>query len=172
MDIASSASIVRTGCAWDACERLVRIQSYHTQVFATFVRKLAELPDGDGSMLDRSLILYGSNMSNSNAHDHFPLPLAAGAASCAGASTCAIPTARRYRTCYSRCSIAPVCRSSRSATARASAPIFDHPFGLWGTAARLSDSRCDASGSANEKQSEQIAREIEPACVRGGDTSI
>ena len=57
-------------------EKLVRIQSYHTRVFATFVRKLADLPDGDGSMLDRSLILYGSNMSNSHAHDHFPLPLA------------------------------------------------------------------------------------------------
>jgi len=56
--------------------KLVRIQSYHTRVFAAFLRKLAELPDGDGSILDRSLILYGSNMSNSYAHDHFPLPLA------------------------------------------------------------------------------------------------
>ncbi len=55
-------------------EKLVRIQSYHTRVFASFVRKLADMPDGDGSMLDRSLILYGSNMSNSHAHDHFPLP--------------------------------------------------------------------------------------------------
>jgi hypothetical protein len=57
-------------------DRLVRIQSYHTRAFAAFVGKLAELPDGDGSILDRSLILYGSNMSNSHAHDHFPLPLA------------------------------------------------------------------------------------------------
>jgi hypothetical protein len=57
-------------------EKLVRVQGYHTRVFASFVRKLAEMPDGDGSMLDRSLILYGSNMSNSHAHDHFPLPLA------------------------------------------------------------------------------------------------
>jgi Protein of unknown function (DUF1552) len=57
-------------------EQLVRIQSYHTRVLASFVRKLAELPDGDGSVLDRSLILYGSNMSDSHAHDHFPLPLA------------------------------------------------------------------------------------------------
>jgi Protein of unknown function (DUF1552) len=57
-------------------EKLVRIQSYHTNVLASFVRKLAELPDGDGSVLDRSLILYGSNMSDSHAHDHFPLPLA------------------------------------------------------------------------------------------------
>ena len=32
------------------------------------------MPDGDGSMLDHSILLYGSNMSNSNAHNHFPLP--------------------------------------------------------------------------------------------------
>ena len=56
--------------------KLVRIQAFHTRMFAAFVRTLAELPDGDGSILDRSLILFGSNMSNSHAHDHFPLPLA------------------------------------------------------------------------------------------------
>ena len=32
------------------------------------------MPDGDGSMLDHSILLYGGNMSNSNAHDEFPLP--------------------------------------------------------------------------------------------------
>jgi hypothetical protein len=57
-------------------ERLLRVQVYHTEAFARFVRKLAELPDGDGSMLDHSILLYGSNMSNSNAHDHYPLPSA------------------------------------------------------------------------------------------------
>ena len=57
-------------------EKLVRIQAFHTRMFATFVRTLSEQPDGDGSILDRSLILFGSNMSNSHAHDHFPLPLA------------------------------------------------------------------------------------------------
>jgi hypothetical protein len=56
-------------------ERLSKVQIYHTQVFAKFVKKLAQMPDGDGSMLDHSLILYGSNMSNSNLHDHFPLPI-------------------------------------------------------------------------------------------------
>jgi hypothetical protein len=55
-------------------ERLVRIQTYHSQAFATFLAKLAAMPDGDGSMLDHSILLYGSNMSNSNAHDEFPLP--------------------------------------------------------------------------------------------------
>ena len=57
-------------------EELVQIQTYHTQVFASFVQRLAYLPDGDGSILDRSLILFGSNMSDSHAHDHFPLPVA------------------------------------------------------------------------------------------------
>ena len=57
-------------------DALVRIQRYHTSVFAGFVQTLAELPDGDGSLLDRSLILYGSNMSDSYRHDHYPLPLA------------------------------------------------------------------------------------------------
>jgi hypothetical protein len=57
-------------------ERLSKVQTYHTQVFAKFVKKLSELPDGEGSMLDNSILLYGSNMSNSNMHDHFPLPTA------------------------------------------------------------------------------------------------
>jgi hypothetical protein len=57
-------------------EKLVRIQAYHTAVFASFVRKLDELDEAEGSILDRSLILYGSNMSDSHAHDHFPLPAA------------------------------------------------------------------------------------------------
>jgi hypothetical protein len=56
--------------------RLLRVQTYHTRVFSRFVQKLADMPDGDGSMLDHSILLYGSNMSNSNAHDHFPLPSA------------------------------------------------------------------------------------------------
>jgi hypothetical protein len=56
--------------------RLLRIQEYHSKVFASFVDKLAAMPDGDkGSMLDNSILMYGSNMSNSNAHDHYPLPL-------------------------------------------------------------------------------------------------
>ena len=54
--------------------RLVKIQRYHTQAFARFVGKLANMPDGDGSMLDHSILLYGSNMSNSNAHNQYPLP--------------------------------------------------------------------------------------------------
>ena len=56
--------------------RLAVIQRYHTQVFGKFVAKLARMPDGDGSMLDHSILLYGSNMSNSNAHNQYPLPTA------------------------------------------------------------------------------------------------
>jgi hypothetical protein len=55
-------------------ERLVKIQTYHSQAFAKFLAKLAAMPDGEGSVLDNSILLYGSNMSNSNAHDEFPLP--------------------------------------------------------------------------------------------------
>jgi hypothetical protein len=57
--------------------RLMLIQEYHTKIFAGFIDKLAAMPDGDnGSMLDNAMMLYGSNMSNSNAHDHWPLPAA------------------------------------------------------------------------------------------------
>jgi hypothetical protein len=55
-------------------DRLTKVQAYHTQVFAKFLDKLAKMPDGDGTMLGHSLLLYGSNMSNSNAHNHYPLP--------------------------------------------------------------------------------------------------
>ena len=57
-------------------DRLAKLQAWHTQVFAGFVKKLSELPDGEGSMLDNSTLLYGSNMSDSNLHNHFPLPTA------------------------------------------------------------------------------------------------
>jgi Protein of unknown function (DUF1552) len=57
-------------------DRLAKVQAYHTQVFAKFLDKLAKMPDGDGTMLEHALFLYGSNMSNSNAHNHYPLPTA------------------------------------------------------------------------------------------------
>lgn len=57
-------------------ERLAKVQTYNTAMFAKFVSRLAATPDGDGSLLDHSLIVYGSNMSNSNLHDHSNLPVA------------------------------------------------------------------------------------------------
>jgi hypothetical protein len=52
----------------------VLIQTFNIKQFKGFLEKLESMPDGDGSLLDHTLLLYGSNMSNSNAHDHFPLP--------------------------------------------------------------------------------------------------
>ena len=55
---------------------LRKIQNYHTGVFAKFAHRLSVTPDGDGSLLDHSLVLFGSNMSNSDAHNCDPLPQA------------------------------------------------------------------------------------------------
>jgi hypothetical protein len=52
------------------------IQNWHTQVFAKFAQRLSVTPDGDGSLLDHSIILFGSNMANSDAHNNDPLPQA------------------------------------------------------------------------------------------------
>jgi hypothetical protein len=54
--------------------RLKVIERYHMERFADFLKKLASFKEGDGSILDHSLFLYGSNMSNSNQHDNYPLP--------------------------------------------------------------------------------------------------
>jgi hypothetical protein len=53
---------------------LSRIQRYHMERFAEFLKKLADTKEGEGSVLDHSLFLYGSNMGNSNKHDNYPLP--------------------------------------------------------------------------------------------------
>jgi len=55
-------------------DKLVKIQTYHLNLFAGFLDKLKSTQDGDGSLLDHSVLVYGSNMSNSNLHNHFPLP--------------------------------------------------------------------------------------------------
>ncbi len=57
-------------------DRLAVIQKYHTELFAEFVAKLAEAEEGDGTVLDHSMIVFGSNMSDSNRHDNDPLPTA------------------------------------------------------------------------------------------------
>ncbi|MBV8732365.1 MAG: DUF1552 domain-containing protein [Acidobacteriia bacterium] len=63
-------------------ENLTKINTYHVSLMAYFLDKLKSTPDGDGNLLDHSLVLYGSGMSNSNVHNHSPLPifLAGGAA--------------------------------------------------------------------------------------------
>jgi hypothetical protein len=57
-------------------DKLAKIQTWHTTQFAKFVKRLSETQDGDGSLLDHSLILFGSNMSNSDLHNNDPLPSA------------------------------------------------------------------------------------------------
>jgi len=55
-------------------EKLVKIQTWHIERFAAFLAKLAKVPDGDGTLLDHAMFLYGSNMSNSDRHNGHPLP--------------------------------------------------------------------------------------------------
>ena len=52
-----------------------KINTYHVVLFAEFVEKMRSTPDGDGSLLDHSLLLYGAGMSNSNAHAPINLPI-------------------------------------------------------------------------------------------------
>jgi hypothetical protein len=53
---------------------LSKINQYHVKMVAHLVDKLATTPDGDGTLLDHSLVLYGSNMGNSNQHVHYDVP--------------------------------------------------------------------------------------------------
>jgi hypothetical protein len=54
--------------------RYADINRYHVSTLAYFAEKLKSIPDGDGTLLDHSLIMYGSNMGNSNQHQHFDVP--------------------------------------------------------------------------------------------------
>jgi hypothetical protein len=55
-------------------ERLARVQAFHTSTFNYFLEKLDAMPEGDSTVLNNSLILFGSNMSNSDKHNHDPQP--------------------------------------------------------------------------------------------------
>ncbi len=57
-------------------DKLVKIQNYHTKEFAGFVKKLEATKEADGTVLDHSTILFGSDMSNSDKHNNDPLPSA------------------------------------------------------------------------------------------------
>jgi len=50
------------------------VNTYHVQLFARFLERLRTMPDGDGSLLDHSLLVYGSGMSDGNGHTGSPLP--------------------------------------------------------------------------------------------------
>jgi hypothetical protein len=55
--------------------QLTRIQAFHVGLWSYWLEKLRATPDGDGNLLDHSLLLYGGAMSNSNVHNHSPLPI-------------------------------------------------------------------------------------------------
>jgi hypothetical protein len=56
-------------------DRFAEMNAYHHSMFAYFLEKLKATPDGDGNLLDHSLVLWGSGMSDSNQHNHTPLPM-------------------------------------------------------------------------------------------------
>ena len=55
--------------------KIAKINVYHTTLFSHFVDKLRKTPDGDGSLLDHTMLIYGAGMSDSNRHDPNNLPL-------------------------------------------------------------------------------------------------
>ena len=59
----------------DKIAKVAKINAFHVSLFAAFLEKLKSTQDGDGSLLDHSLYLYGSGMGNPNVHDHTNLPI-------------------------------------------------------------------------------------------------
>lgn len=66
----------------ESLAKLTKVGGYHTGLFAHYLDRLRETPDGDGSLLDQVMVLYGSGMSNSNLHNiqNLPILLAGGGA--------------------------------------------------------------------------------------------
>ena len=54
---------------------MAKINAFHVSLFSYYLQRLKETPDGTGSLLDHSLILYGSGIGNPNIHDHTNLPV-------------------------------------------------------------------------------------------------
>ena len=63
---------------------LGKVNLYHMEQFSHFVEELSTTPDGDGSLLDQSLLVYGAGISDSNTHFHDNLPIALVGGSAAG----------------------------------------------------------------------------------------
>ncbi len=55
--------------------KIAKINTFHVSLFAEFLQKLKATPEGDGSLLDNTVYLYGSGMGNSSLHDHVNLPI-------------------------------------------------------------------------------------------------
>jgi hypothetical protein len=56
-------------------EKLARVNAFHMQQFSYFIQKLSAIQEGDGTVLDHSLILYGAGLADSNDHSHDDLPI-------------------------------------------------------------------------------------------------
>ncbi|GAA5507742.1 DUF1552 domain-containing protein [Novipirellula caenicola] len=56
-------------------EKVAKINQFHVSLFADFLKRLSETPEGNGTLLDHSLYLYGSGMGDPDAHDHTNLPI-------------------------------------------------------------------------------------------------
>jgi hypothetical protein len=59
----------------DRIREFQKINTYHVSMVPYFLKKLKETPDGDGNLLDQTLVIYGSPMGNSNVHNHKRCPL-------------------------------------------------------------------------------------------------
>ena len=59
----------------EALAKLTKINTYHIELFTQFIARLKATPDGDGNLLDRSMILYGCGIADSNRHTHEKLPI-------------------------------------------------------------------------------------------------
>ncbi|MBY0508297.1 MAG: DUF1552 domain-containing protein [Bryobacteraceae bacterium] len=61
--------------AEEKIEKITKINVLHAELFAYFLGQLAKTPDGDGTLLDHSMVVYGSGLSDGNRHDHHDLPV-------------------------------------------------------------------------------------------------
>ena len=65
-------------------ERMSKVNAFHVSLFAEYLQKLKATPEGNGTLLDHSLILYGSGIGNPNIHDHTNLPVLVAGGSATG----------------------------------------------------------------------------------------
>jgi hypothetical protein len=65
-------------------EKVTKINCYHVEQFAYFLGKLKSIPEGDGTLLDHTIVLYGSGLSDGNRHTHHQLPVLVAGGSIAG----------------------------------------------------------------------------------------
>ena len=94
-------------------DRFAQLNTYHMTKFAYFLERLKATPDGDGTLLDHSLVLYGSSLSDGNQHNFSPLPIVlAGGASgqLKGGRHLQFPKDTRMSNLLPRCSTRSVCR--------------------------------------------------------------